>query len=91
MTSRRYTDRNGAGWVIVEGSSGRFFGHPDPDAAVRYDPEPPDTDVANAEGAVASLIEKWAAANKSAVLTVTASAGGWLALVVLVVLLAMDE
>jgi hypothetical protein len=84
----RYKDRNGAGWLIVMGSAGRYFGTPDPEAAVHYDPEPPDTDVVAAEGAVAALIEKWAAANKSAVvLEVKAAPSGlaWLVLLVLVV------
>lgn len=87
MTTK-YRDRNGAGWLIVQASSGRYFGTPDPDDRVQYDPMPPDTDVVAAEGAAAAAIEKWAAANRATVvLQVNAAPSGlaWLALLVLLI------
>lgn len=87
-----YKDRNGVIWNIVNAPGGQSFGTPDPFSQIKYDPEPADVGPANAEGAVASLIEAYAAGHKAdVVLEVKATPDGAGIIVLLVLLLLASE
>lgn len=94
MADKRYKDKNGGEWLIVDMGDGRFFGTADPNASIRYDPVQLDTAIVNSEGAAASEIEKYAAAHRSEVqLQVTArrDSGLGLLLVLAAVLVFIEE